>query len=82
MTKSTTRQVIGADGKPRSVRVPHDVDGTPLSVGDLVQKVEWGPHAIRRRVEAIGDGEHISGMIKVGLSIAWEGPRQYRKVRS
>ena len=78
--RSMTRQVIGADGKPRSVRVPHDIDGNPLHVSDTVQKVEWGVKAIHRLVKAVGEGEHITGCIMVTSSIAWESPRNYRKV--
>lgn len=58
-----------------------DIDGNSLRVGDTVQKVEFGPKAIHRLVKAIGDGEHTTGWIMVSSSIAWEHPRNYRKVR-
>jgi hypothetical protein len=57
-----------------------DVDGNSLRVGDTVRKVEFGPNAIGRLLYAIGKGEHIDGWIRVSSSIAWEHPRNYRKV--
>lgn len=57
-----------------------DVKGNELRVGDTVRKVEWGPNAIHRLVEGIGEGETIAGYIKVTGSIAWEHPRNYEKI--
>lgn len=59
-----------------------DIKGNSLRVGDTVRKVEFGPKAIHRLIMAIGEGEHIAGLIMVTGSIAWEAPRNFEKVRS
>jgi hypothetical protein len=81
MAKSTCRQIIGPDGKPKMQRIPYDVNGKPLKVGDTVRAVEWGSKAIHRLVKAIGDGEHTTGWIMVTSSIAWEHPRHYERIK-
>ncbi len=57
-----------------------DVNGDRLRAGDYVRKLEFGAKALQRKVIAIGDGEHIAGLIRTELSIAWEHPRNFEKV--
>lgn len=80
-TLVTTNALGRAQHKCPTKGDAYDADGKPLRVGDTVCKVEYGANAIRRLVMAIGQGEHIEGWIMVSSSMAWEHPRNYRKVR-
>jgi hypothetical protein len=50
-----------------------------FEVGDIVQKIEWGPTAERRTVEAVGDQDHTLGYIKVSGLIGWHSARGFVK---
>lgn len=67
-----------------------DFHGKRVRVGDSVRRVRRGsdiiPLARRRaqcaivRVEEIGTGEHLSGLVHVTGQLAWESPANFEKV--
>lgn len=50
-----------------------------FKVGDTVRKIEWGPKAELRTVEAVGDQDHTLGYIKVSGLIGWHSARGFAK---
>lgn len=80
---------IDCAGWESRVSVPDvlDCNGTPLHVGDKVRRAARGSDVIpvERRtlfgtVEAVGEAQHVAGLVKVSGCIAWESPRQFEKV--
>lgn len=70
-----------------STAIVSDINGQPMQIGDRVRRARRGSDVIpeERRtlygnVTAIGDGEHIAGMVKVSGFIAWESPNTFEKV--
>ena len=52
-----------------------------FDVGDMVQKIEYGPTAQLRRVEAIGNQDYTLGYIRVSGLLGWHSARGFVKAR-
>ena len=64
--------------RPKLSPHPRDAHGDRIHVGDIVCALngKW-----ERRVNAIGEGDHIAGCIMVQGAIAWESARHFVKVQ-
>jgi hypothetical protein len=52
-----------------------------FEVGDIVQKIEWGPKAEHRKIEAVGDQPHTLGYVQVSGLLGWHSARGFAKAR-
>lgn len=48
-----------------------------FEVGNMVQKTEYGPMAEHRRVEAVGEQDHVIGYIQVSGLLGWHSARRF-----
>lgn len=76
-----------SESRPRSDATVLDINGTSFAVGDRVRRARRGSDVIPvesrvlyGNVRAIGDAEHVRGLVLVSGFIAWESPTNFERV--
>jgi hypothetical protein len=51
-----------------------------FNVGDVVQKIAYGPMAEHRTIEAVGEQDHVLGYVQVSGLLGWHSARGFAPV--